>query len=190
MITVFIGSVNSNKSVEAENYMQSLDGKSYYLATMRADSDIRKDKIERLRKRREDKGFVTIEQDVAIVKAIDKIKWMDMLLGADGLKKNLLIENIPYLAANELFANRNKDDNTDTDQCITVKEAESTILCGLALLVEFFNDIVIVTDSNADLQYYGDGTEYTVEETDRYMELMKELNTAVSSYAEDIIELT
>ena len=187
MITLFTGGTDSNRSIEAENFLQSLNGRKYYLATMKTDGDSRKKKVERLRKRREDKGFVTIEQETAIVKAIDKIKWMDMLLGGSDEDRILLIENIPYLAANELFIDKNDNDGSDV---VSVKEAESTILCGLALLQEFFKDIIVVTDPEPNLSYYGDGVTYTEEEIRMYSELMKELNTAFSSYAGEIIRLT
>ncbi|MDO4187759.1 MAG: bifunctional adenosylcobinamide kinase/adenosylcobinamide-phosphate guanylyltransferase [Lachnospiraceae bacterium] len=185
MIKVVYGSKNSGKIPYAEDLCSKIPGNKYYLATMRVKTDDDKKKVERHRKEREEKGFVTIEQDVAIVKAIDKIKWMDSLLGNVEGDRVAMIASLPNLCANEMFL--------PTGEIVPHKEVESTILCGLALLQEFFASIVIVSDDDPELSYYGDiDVEQAVGigEIDgngikEYKEAMKELNAALKTLADE-----
>ena len=78
MISVVFGSKKSKKTAFSEDLLNGYLGSKYFIASMRPLNDSDKEKVERFRKQREGKGFVTIEQDVAIVKAIDKIKWMEL----------------------------------------------------------------------------------------------------------------
>ena len=185
MIKVVYGSKSSGKIPFAEDICGSIPGNKYYLATMRVKTDDDRNKVERHRKEREEKGFVTIEQDVAIVKAIDKIKWMDSLLGAAEGDRVAMIASLPNLCANEMFL--------PSGEIVPHKEVESTILCGLALLQEFFSSIVIVSDDDPELSYYGDidvelavGTgEIDGNGINEYKEAMKELNAALKTLADE-----
>ena len=185
MIKVVYGSKSSGKIPFAEDICGAIPGNKYYLATMRVKTDDDRNKVERHRKEREEKGFVTIEQDVAIVKAIDKIKWMDSLLGAVEGDRVAMIASLPNLCANEMFL--------PSGEIVPHKEVESTILCGLALLQEFFSSIVIVSDDDPELSYYGDidvelavGTgEIDGNGINEYKEAMKELNAALKTLADE-----
>ena len=188
MISVVFGSKNSKKIPFAEDLCLKKGGNKYYIATMRVKTDYDKTKVENHRKAREKKGFVTIEQDVAVVKAIDKIKWMDSLLGPTEGKKTALIASLPNLCANEMYL--------DSLEIVPHKEVESTILCGLALLKEFFDDIVIVSEHDPELSYYGDidvENAVALAEIDgnginEYKEAMKELNAAMLTLADEVFE--
>ena len=107
MISVVFGSKKSKKTAFAEDLLNGYLGSKYFIASMRPLGDSDKEKVERFRKQREGKGFVTIEQDVAIVKAIDKIKWMESLLGTNDSenagKKAALIANIPAICAHKII---------------------------------------------------------------------------------------
>lgn len=185
MIKVVYGGKSSGKIPYAEDLCTKFPGNKYYLATMRVKTDDDKRKVERHRKEREEKGFVTIEQDVAIVKAIDKIKWMDSLLGSVEGDRTALIATLPSLCANEMFL--------PSGEIVPHKEVESTILCGLALLQEFFKDIIIVSDEDPELSYYGDiDVEMAVgigeidgNGINEYKEAMKELNAALKTLASE-----
>ena len=148
MISVVIGSKNSGKIPFAEDLCTKKDENRYYIATMRVKTDYDKTKVEHHRAAREAKGFVTIEQDVAIVKAIDKIKWMESLLGAKEGGRTALIASLPNLCANEMFIIK---DEMSLPEIVPHKEVENTILFGLAFLKEYFDNIVIVTEENPEL---------------------------------------
>lgn len=194
MITVIKG---KNTGKFAEEYAASKPGSKYYIATMRVNTDEDKANVERHRKRREGMGFMTIEQDVAIVKAIDKIKWTESLLGGlpgmgmqavpennkdtdkdkdTKVNRVALIEDIPTLCANEMFIANH--------EFVAHKDVENTILFGIAFLKEFFTDIVIVTEENPDIADYNSevcGEEPVAE----FNAAMAEINAAVSRFAEE-----
>lgn len=186
MITAVFGNKKSGKIPFAEDLCVKLSENRYYIATMRVKSDYDKTKVDNHRKAREEKGLVTIEQDVAIVKAIDKIKWMDSLLGAKEGERTALIATIPSLCANEMFL--------PGGEVVPHKEVESTILCGLALLKEFFDNIVIVSEEAPELSYYGDADVKNALKdgkigdsgTDEYRAAMDELNLALNTLADNV----
>jgi len=186
MIVSIIGDKDTQKSQYAEHYatvtfaLPSSGGRVYYIATMRVKTDADKEKVEKLRKRRESREFITIEQDTAIVRAIDKIKWMESLLGAPEGERTALIECLPRLAFNEMFL--------DSGEIVPHKEVESTILCGIALLKEFFDNIIIVSDYEADPSYYGGIIDISKEALEEYKEAMKELNAAIKTFSDDICD--
>lgn len=188
MLSVVFGNKKSGKIPFAEDLCIKKSDNRYYIATMRVKSDYDSKKVENHRKARESKGFITIETDVAIVKAIDKIKWMDSLLGGVNGNRCALISTIPALCANEMFL--------DNSEVVSSKEVVSTILCGLALLKEFFADIVIVSEENPELSYYGDKdlkeklengmiSDVSIGE---YRDAMNELNIALRSLADEVFE--
>jgi len=178
MITAVFGKKNSGKSQFAEDLLSGYEGSKYYIATMRVNDENDKLRVEKHRANREGKDFITIEQDVAVVKAIDKIKWMESLIGAKEGKKTALLECIPSLVANEMVL---KD-----GELVPHKDVENTVLFGLAFLKEYFDDIVIVSEEEADISEYI-GSETINEETEReYSEAIKELNAAIKVYAEKV----
>lgn len=174
MITVFKKRPGDGTSIKAEDYACSLAGTKYYIATLNAITEEDKARVEKCRNRRDGKDFVTIEQSSAIVKAIDKIKWMESLLGASEGKKVALIESLPNLAVNEVI-----------EEDIPAKDIVNKVLFGLAFLKEYFDDIVIVTDDAPDAISYG-GAEFIEDKKEVYVQVMRELNAAVNSYAEQI----
>ena len=188
MISVVFGSKKSKKTAFAEDLFNGYLGSKYFIASMRPLGDSDKEKVERFRKQREGKGFVTIEQDVAIVKAIDKIKWMESLLGTNDSKnagkKAALIANIPAICANEMFLK--------SGEVVSSKDVEQTILMGLAFLKEYFTDIVVISDEEADLLYYADAdTKSGIEnglykDTTEYEKAMNELNASLKNLSDEI----
>lgn len=188
MISVVFGSKKSKKTAFAEDLLNGFSGGKYFIASMRSLTDKDKEKVADFRKQRENKDFVTIEQDVAIVKAIDKIKWMESILGTEGSggsdKKAAIIANIPTLLANEMFLK--------SGEVVSSKEAVQTILMGLAFLKEFFTDIVVISDEEPDLMYYADeeikaGIEnglYT--DVNEYKKAINELNTSLKNLSDEI----
>ena len=180
MIVSVIGNKNSGKSSFAEDYVCKIDGSKYYIATMRIKNDDDKARIEKHKASREGKDFVTIEQDVAIVRAIEKIKWMESLLGTADGKRTALIECLPTLVANEMFL--------DSGETVPHKDVENTILFGIAFLKEFFDNIVIVSDDEPDVAYYGGIDNVSEEAKNEYLEAMKELSAAIRNLSEEVYE--
>ena len=191
MISVVFGSKNSKKTAYAEDLLNGFTGGKYFIASMRCLNDKDKEKVTDFRKQRENKGFVTIEQDVAIVKAIDKIKWMESILGAaDGSNTNgkaAVLANIPTLLANEMFLK--------SGEVVSSKDAVQTILMGLAFLKEYFTNIVLISDEEPDLMYYADeeikaGIEnglYT--DVSEYEKAINELNASLKNLSDEIYAL-
>lgn len=182
MITVVSGNRNSGKSAYAEDLLSHTDGGKYYLATMRIRTDDDKNRVEKHKASREGKGFITIEQDVAIVKAIDKIKWMESLLGGSEGEKSAVLECLPTLVANEMFL--------ESGEVVPYKDVCNTVLFGIAFLKEYFNNIIIVTDEEANISYYSGLNESELAKYDNaeseYAEAMKDLNAAVKTYADEL----
>lgn len=166
MITTVFGNKNSGKSEFAENLLGDFSGSKYYLATMRVLNEDDEKRVEKHRALREGKDFVTIEQDVAIVKAIDKIKWMETLLSVGEKKRAALLECIPTLIANEMFLN--------SGEVVPHEEVEKTVLFGIAFLKEFFDEIVIVSDKNSEY------------ENEEYKKALDEINKAITTYSDKI----
>ena len=191
MISVVFGSKNSKKTAYAEDLLNGFTGGKYFIASMRCLNDKDKEKVTDFRKQRENKGFVTIEQDVAIVKAIDKIKWMESILGAvDGSNTNekaAVLANIPTLLANEMFLK--------SGEVVSSKDAVQTILMGLAFLKEYFTNIVLISDEEPDLMYYADeeikaGIEnglYT--DVSEYEKAINEINASLKNLSDEIYVL-
>lgn len=188
MISVVFGSKKSKKTAFSEDLLNGYLGSKYFIASMRPLNDSDKEKVERFRKQREGKGFVTIEQDVAIVKAIDKIKWMESLLGTNDSenagKKAAVIANIPAICANEMFLK--------SGEVVGSKDVEQTILMGLAFLKEYFTDIVVISDEEADLMYYADADTKSgiqnglYKDTTEYEKAMNELNASLKNLSDEI----
>ena len=188
MISVVFGSKKSKKTAFSEDLLNGYLGSKYFIASMRPLNDSDKEKVERFRKQREGKGFVTIEQDVAIVKAIDKIKWMESLLGTNDSenagKKAAVIANIPAICANEMFLK--------SGEVVGSKDVEQTILMGLAFLKEYFTDIVVISDEEADLLYYADADTKSgiqnglYKDTTEYEKAMNELNASLKNLSDEI----
>ena len=91
MITVIIGGSGSGKSQYAEQLLLHTKAKHlYYLATMEIHGEEEQQKVERHRRMREGKGFVTIEQPRDLSRV--EIMW-------PGEESAVLVECISNLAA-------------------------------------------------------------------------------------------
>lgn len=96
MITVY-GAAGSGKSKAAENIITGLakEGKLFYLATMENKSEAAKERINRHKKLREGKGFITIEEPFDLSRCVDQIKG-----------GYVLIEDVSNLLANIYFSEK------------------------------------------------------------------------------------
>lgn len=167
MITLIIGGSGSGKSAFAENCIGLLaEGKKkYYLATMQVFDKEGEKKIERHRRLRSGKGFLTIEQPTAIEKALTKISEKDSCA---------LLECMSNLVANEMFSGE-----------IPGTEAEVTerIAAGISRLKEGLEHLVIVSNN-----VFEDGRQYD-ESTMEYIRAMGKINELLADMADRVVEV-
>lgn len=167
MITLVIGGSASGKSEYAESHIDFISEgkKKYYIATMNVSDSESKERVERHRKIREGKGFITVEQPVDIHKAKDK-----MDIGA----KTALVECMSNLAANEMFPEKAHR---------TEEEVAEKIVKGIKELGKEIDSLVIVSNN-----VFEDGKTYdqTVME---YVNAMGRINRELALVAGCVVEV-
>ena len=104
MITLITGGSGSGKSAYAEKYICHASNEKgcrekYYIATMQVFDDEGQRKIDRHRRLRAGKGFITIEQPRDIKKAVEKLQSENCLKTG----RSALLECMSNLVANEMF---------------------------------------------------------------------------------------
>ncbi len=164
MIAVIIGGSGSGKSEYAENKIalqSKRDGTDLlYIATMQPFGEETKQRIWRHQNMRKDKGFMTLEQYVAL----------DQLT----LPQNtsVLLECMSNLVANEMFSDAGAKEH-----------AKETILKGVEKLCREARNLVIVTNN-----VFEDGGDYDLT-TKEYLRVLGSINRFISSYADQVIEV-
>ena len=167
MVTLVIGGSGSGKSRYAENYIDSLavNHKRYYVATMEIYGDEGRERVEKHRRQRDDKGFITIEKT-------KDISGLLTMLPDEPI--DILIECVSNLVANEMFSE--------------VKEVSSAFLRkkiveDIKALCDKADNTVIVSNN-----VFGDGLRYE-EETVKYMELLALVNQDLALFADAVTEV-
>ena len=170
MITLIMGGSGSGKSAYAEDYVLTQAGESlkYYIATMQIYDAEGQRKVERHRKLRAGKGFITIEQPTDIAESVSGIN------GETGKNSIALLECMSNLVANEMFSGEQMPD-VDT----VVEE----IVQGIASLTSQLSHLVIVSNN-----VFEDGIEYD-ETTLRYIEALGRINTRLAEMADHVVEV-
>lgn len=168
MVIIISGGSGSGKSAYAEKKILSLRGAEplYYLATMQIYDTEGKKKVERHRKLREGKGFVTIEQPLNVGAAADAVEE----------QASVLLECMSNLAANEMFANA----ETGLSE---VSQVEERVMGSVRMLAERTKHLVIVTNN-----VFEDGNSYD-EGTMRYMETLGRINCKLAELADEVTEV-
>lgn len=206
MITLIMGGSGSGKSAYAEDYALTQAGKSlkYYIATMQIYDAEGQRKVERHRKLRAGKGFITIEQPTDIAEAglqivtvqqsecRQKMNMVKVSGAADESEEKrsasiagdereetqnastALLECMSNLVANEMFSGEQMPD-VDT----VVEE----IVQGIASLTSQLSHLVIVSNN-----VFEDGIEYD-ETTLRYIEALGRINTRLAEMADHVVEV-
>lgn len=206
MITLIMGGSGSGKSAYAEDYALTQAGKSlkYYIATMQIYDAEGQRKVERHRKLRAGKGFITIEQPTDIAEAglqivtvqqsecRQKMNMVKVSGAADEVEEKrsasiagdereetqnastALLECMSNLVANEMFSGEQMPD-VDT----VVEE----IVQGIASLTSQLSHLVIVSNN-----VFEDGIEYD-ETTLRYIEALGRINTRLAEMADHVVEV-
>ncbi|MBP1566569.1 MAG: bifunctional adenosylcobinamide kinase/adenosylcobinamide-phosphate guanylyltransferase [Oscillospiraceae bacterium] len=159
MTVLVSGGSKCGKSRYAEDIIsKSGIDKKYYIATMQPFGEEAHLAIERHRKMREGKGFLTLEQYTDIEKA------------EISLQSAVLIECMGNLCANEMFSDS------------AVEDPVSKIVSGIKKLSERAGLLVIVTN-----EVFSDGIEYE-SGTMEYIKAMGEINSRISAFADVVTE--
>lgn len=165
MLTLVIGGSGSGKSEYAEQLAMNLAGKSprFYLATMQIWDDECRARIERHRKQRAGRGFITVECPCALSK---------IETAALDTRGTILLEDLGNLAANELYAPR-----------ADLPTAETAVLAGVAHLAAASRHLVIVSN-----EVCTGGTNYAGD-TDLYLRLLGRLHQHIAQRADGVCEV-
>ncbi len=170
MTVLITGGSGSGKSAYAEEYITRLakDNKKYYIATMQVFDKEGQERVERHRKQRSGKGFLTIEQPTDIGAAFEKMEKFPEKENA------VLLECISNLVANEMFSGEVRQD------CKTVEEK---IIRGIERVKNGLKHFVIVTNN-----VFEDGITYE-EATMEYIRTMGKINEALAVMADQVVEV-
>ena len=181
MILLVVGTSNSGKSSLAEEIaVKTGDPVRIYLATMKVCNDEGIKRVERHRKQRKGKGFVTIESAYNVTDALTGLeKPMDT---------TVLLECVSNLVANELYENPErrglvthieKRDEDDGGVSLAADEIASQI----QKLASMVHNLVLVTN-----EYDRDGEGYD-DPTRLYVRLLCMVNDRIRGFCDRIYDL-
>lgn len=174
MMTLVIGGSCSGKSAYAEGLLEGFSEK-FYIATMLAEDEESKDRVERHRLLRSGKNFVTVEQPRRLEEAAEKIR----RYSAEGEKCSErqtagLLECISNLVANEMFL---------PTEIRGEKQTAQLVLQGIQVLAQEVQELVVVSNN-----VFGDGIHYD-EDTMAYLRSMALVNERLAERADRIVEV-
>ena len=199
MITLITGGSGSGKSAYAEKYICHASNEKgcrekYYIATMQVFDDEGQRKIDRHRRLRAGKGFITIEQPRDIKKAVEKLQSENYLKTG----RSALLECMSNLVANEMFppvdasgiqaAEVEKEaldapKNMKDYETAQISHVSKKVLKEVSILSENVADLVIVTNN-----VFEDGVCYD-ESTMNYIKAMGIVNKGLAAMAERVVEV-
>ena len=199
MITLINGGSGSGKSAYAEKYICHTSKEKgckekYYIATMQVFDDEGQRKIDRHRRLRAGKGFITIEQPRDIQDAVSKLQSENCLKTG----RLALLECMSNLVANEMFPPVAASDiqaaeaeKETLDDLENMKDYENTgisrvskkVLKDVSILSENVAELVIVTNN-----VFEDGVCYD-ESTMNYIKAMGIVNRGLAAMAESVVEV-
>ena len=199
MITLITGGSGSGKSAYAEKYICHASNEKgfkekYYIATMQVFDDEGQRKIDRHRRLRAGKGFITIEQPRDIQDAVSKLQSENCLKTG----RLALLECMSNLVANEMFPPVDASDTKEAggkkeplDGPDNMRDYENTlislvskkVLKDVSILSENVAELVIVTNN-----VFEDGVCYD-ESTMNYIKAMGIVNRGLAAMAESVVEV-
>ena len=157
MVNLVIGAAASGKSEYAEDIVMSLPGEKIYIATMEPFGAEAEERIARHRALRAGKGFTTVERPRDLIGLTPEADW------------NVLIEDLPNLAANELFSPEGG--------------GADAVLSGVDRICNIVSSVTIVTGD-----IFSDSAEYDVG-TREYMEMLADLHMRIAAKADNVVEV-
>lgn len=199
MITLITGGSGSGKSAYAEKYICHASNEKgfkekYYIATMQVFDEEGQRKIDRHRRLRAGKGFITIEQPRDIQDAVSKLQSENCLKAG----RLALLECMSNLVANEMFPPVDASDIKEAggkkevlDEPDNMRDYENTIISlvskkvlkDVSILSENVAELVIVTNN-----VFEDGVCYD-ESTMNYIKAMGIVNRGLAAMAESVVEV-
>ena len=199
MITLITGGSGSGKSAYAEKYIchaskEKRCKEKYYIATMQVFDEEGQRKIDRHRRLRAGKGFITIEQPRDIKDAVSKLQSENCLKTG----RSALLECMSNLVANEMFPPVDASDTKEAgvkkealDEPDNMRDYENTlislvskkVLKDVSILSENVAELVIVTNN-----VFEDGVCYD-ESTMNYIKAMGIVNRGLAAMAESVVEV-
>ena len=184
MITLVTGGSGSGKSAYAESLLYSCEGIRYYIATMQIYDAEGEKKVERHRKLRAGKGFLTIESPINVGKIqfacagkAEQAQYRqeaEMKVQGNAEKKSALLECMSNLTANEMFTK---------DGMKSEEEVVEKIVSEMQTLSQKLDNLVIVTNN-----VFEDGVIYDAG-TMEYLKALGRINTALARLADRVAEV-
>lgn len=179
MMAVILGGSGSGKSAYAEDVTLKLAGgmRKYYLATMQVFGEEGEKKVERHRKLRSGKGFLTVEQPVNILEAVTKM---------EPGEKTVLLECMSNLAANEMFGESEAkcgESGAEAADFRTPEAVSHRILEQIRSLRAQVTHLAIVTNNVSE-----DGILYD-EGTMNYLKALGSINQGLAAMADTVTEV-
>ena len=184
MITLVTGGSGSGKSAYAESLLYSCEGIRYYIATMQIYDAEGEKKVERHRKLRAGKGFLTIESPMNVGKIqfacageVEQAQYRqeaERKVQGSSEKKSALLECMSNLTANEMFT---KDGMKSEDEVV------EKIVSEIQTLSQKLDNLVIVTNN-----VFEDGVIYDAG-TMEYLRALGRINAALARLADRVAEV-
>ena len=190
MITLITGGSGSGKSAYAEKYICHMSNENgykekYYIATMQVFDDEGQRKIDRHRRLRAGKGFITIEQPRDIQNAVSKLQSESSLKTG----RSALLEMIPPVDASGIQAAEAEKEALDAPENMKdyetaqISRVSKKVLKEVSILSENVAELVIVTNNVVE-----DGGSYD-ESTMNYIKAMGIVNRGLAAMAERVVEV-
>ena len=184
MITLVTGGSGSGKSAYAESLLSSCEGIRYYIATMQIYDAEGEKKVERHRKLRAGKGFLTIESPINVGKIqfacagkAEQAQYRqeaERKVQGSSEKKSALLECMSNLTANEMFTKDGKKSE---------EEVVEKIVSEIQTLSRKLDNLVIVTNN-----VFEDGVIYDAG-TMEYLRALGRINAALARLADRVAEV-
>lgn len=169
MIYLVTGGSGSGKSSYAEQLLTQLPhvDRRYYIATMQVYGEEGVRRVERHRRMREGKGFLTLEQETQVWRAAERFE--------AGCRCAAMIECMSNLTANEMFGEKGQ---------VEEEEVVRRTVSDVKRLSEYAVDLIIVTN-----QVFDDGISYE-ESTMAYIRALGRINILLARWADQVTEVT
>ena len=180
MTVLILGQAGSGKSALAEDIaVESGGSRRYYIATMKVYDKEGIARVEKHRRQREGKGFITIERQYDLAGVTDMMK--------DPGHAVVLLECVSNLVGNELFEN---PDMTDEKRKLLIPakgDARTVfaerIFADIKLLSERVACLIVVSNT-----YEADGASYD-DETRLYVRMLELVNERLIRFSDRVIDL-
>ncbi|MCR5000200.1 MAG: bifunctional adenosylcobinamide kinase/adenosylcobinamide-phosphate guanylyltransferase [Lachnospiraceae bacterium] len=161
---IITGKQNSGKSLRAEELAVSYGKPLFYLATMKVMDEEGRRRVEKHRKQREGKGFITIECEYGIRQALDMI--------GDPAGATVLLECVANLVGNELYDNPDRTWSRDPMKA-DPDDFVRAITEDIRYLDDHVDNLIVVTS-----EYEADGSADAA--TRLYIDLLNRVNKTLS----------